>query len=682
MSGIVGLLRRDGREAGTADATAMLDKILHRGPDHASVWASESAALGNCLLRTTPESLLENLPCESRVGPFVIAADARIDNRDELNRTLHTVRTETPTDSELILRAYAQWGESCPERLIGDFSFVIWDKREKKMFCARDSAGVRSLYYFASPRLFATGSEIKSLLALTEIPAFLNEQRVGDYLINLFEDRAITFYKDIYRLPAAHTLTVSRDAFKVRNYWKLDPAREIRLRNDNEYAEAFREIFDEAVRCRVRSVFPVGAALSGGLDSSAIACTARNLIRGVDPQATLHSFSVVFPGAPESDLRSIDEREYVDSVLSTGSFNAHFIHGDRLNPLSDYSRIHHHLDEPNLAPNLYLHWAMYVSAQENGVRVFLDGLDGDTTVSHGFELLDELARGFRWRRLYKEASALSANLFEGSNPRRILWRYCFRDMAPDWTHRVWRLLHGRFGELRGNSTLTHPDFARRLRLRQRAHGLLNSAPPRTAREYHHKALRFSLYAHALEMADKASAAFGVEARYPFFDRRLIEFCLALPAGQKLAAGWNRAVFRRAMEGVLPAEVQWRRSKGNLSSNFHRKLLDCGRETLEGVAADQTPLFGAYVDMAAMRKSLDCWKASPLGAGGRHSIHLFAAANLALWMKQTGLQPVSQAAPKTVQKKAPDAPQASLENLLALGPGKGENACNLSIKRIG
>ena len=636
MSGIAGFLRRDGAPALMEDVSSMITAIAHRGSDDNGVWAEGSVALGSCLLRTTPESINEHLPLQASGAPFVITADARIDNRADLKGALGLHGDERITDSDLILSAYAKWGEECPIYLIGDFSFAIWDGREQKLFCARDSAGTRSLYYFAAPGVFAFGSEIKAILSLSEIPAELNEQRVGDFIINLFEDRAITFYKNILRLPAAHSLTVTRDRLAIRNYWKLDPSREIRFRTDQEYTEAFREIFGEAVRCRTRSSVPIGSALSGGLDSSAIACYARDVLIQNDSRAKLHTFSVIFPGAPEQDLRSIDERDYVETVLRTGSFEPHYVRGDHLSPLADMARVHRHLDEPNLAPNLYLHWGMYAAAQQQGVRVFLDGLDGDTTVSHGFELLDDLAKKLRWMRLYRESSQLANNLFQGSNARRILWRYCLRDMMPNWTHRAWRLAHGRFAELRGNSTLVSAAFEQRLQLRRRALDLSNSPKPKRAREYHLKALQYSLYAHALEMADKASAAFGIEARYPFFDRRLIEFCLALPAGQKLANGWNRVVFRRAMQGILPREIQWRCGKGNLSSNFHRKLLEFETGALDQLTAPGGARISPYVDMAALRHACDSYKAAPLALGGKYSLELFLAANLEFWMRNTQL----------------------------------------------
>jgi asparagine synthase (glutamine-hydrolysing) len=641
VSGIAGIFHRDGASVRAAELRRMLDAIPHRGGDTSGVWTNHTVGLANCVLWTTPESLHERLPKTADSGAYVLAADARIDNRGELIRQMGFPPQEgVITDGDLILRAYENWGEECPVHLIGDYSFAIWDQREQKLFCARDTAGIRCLYYYNSPDTFAFASEIKALTALPFIPCVLNELRVGDYLINLYEDRASTFYKGIYRLPAASTMRCTREQMSVQRYWQLDQNREIRLRDDREYSEAFREQFKEAVRCRLRSAFPIGSAVSGGLDSSAIACAARNLLVERNAQATIHTFSIIFPDLPEQDLRLIDERPYIGKVLDSGHFTPHYIRGDKLNPLQDAGRVHHHLDEANFAPNLYLHWGMYSAARDSGVKVFLDGLDGDTTVSHGFEYLEELARRFRWKRLYGEASLLAKNLFGGSKPRRVIWNYCAREMAPVWMVGAWRLLHGRFREVRANSTLVRDDFTRRMALKERAQNLTRAKRPRTAREFHARVLNLSLYAHTLEMADKASAAFGVEARYPFFDRRLIEFCLALPATQKLSNGWNRAVFRRAMEGILPAEIQWRANKGNLSPNFHRRLLDFNGSTLDAIASRKDSIFSQYVDTAAMQQALQQYRADPIVNGNRHSIRLFIAANLALWLDQTRIQPAA------------------------------------------
>src|SRR3989442_1004237 len=225
-------------------------------------------------------------------------ADARIDNRAELCSVLSA--PSTVTDAELILQAYARWGERCPEHLLGDFAFALWDARRGFLFCARDHFGVKPFYYHHRPgRLFAFASEIKGLLVLSDVPRRLNETRVADYLVPLLEDKEITFYEGIVRLPPAHHMTVSRDGVRIEQYWALDPDREIRMKSDGEYAAAFREIFTEAVRCRLARPIPVGSMLSGGLDSSSIVFVAPKLL-AEDGSRELHTFSAIFPHLPES----------------------------------------------------------------------------------------------------------------------------------------------------------------------------------------------------------------------------------------------------------------------------------------------------------------------------------------------------------------------------------------------
>ncbi len=425
MSGICGKFSRAGENAAADQVQAMNARMSHRGPDAQSAWADGPVALGHCMLRITPESFHERQPLVSQEGDYAITADVRVDNREELMDDLwrHDPSAQ-PADSELILAAYRKWGGDCPRRILGDFAFVIWDRPARRLFCACDPMGVKGLYYHLSPRAFSFASEIKALFALPEVPRRLNELRVAEYLVTLFEDRAGTFYEDIFRLPGAHTLTITTDKAQLREYWALDSRSELRLGSDGEYAEAFKDIFLKAVRCRTRSAYPVGAALSGGLDSSSVACAAaRMLPEGAGP---LRTFSLIFPSLPEKDLRKIDERPQMQAVLEGGNFAPHFIEADRLSPLWQVDRMHYHLDHANYAPNLYLHWAMYDAARKQGVRVFLDGFDGDSTVSHGFERLTELAQTLRWIRLWRETRLLSQHHLAGIAPKRILHEYCVK----------------------------------------------------------------------------------------------------------------------------------------------------------------------------------------------------------------------------------------------------------------
>lgn len=183
MSGIIGIFRRDGRDVDPADIKKMNDKIAHRGPDGSRVWCEGPVAFGHQMLHTTQESLHEILPFEDEESGLVITADARIDNRKDLAPQLGIEDNEHVSDSYFILKAYEKWGEKCPEELLGDFAFAIWDKNKEQLFCARDHMGVKPFYYYLSEDLFVFGTEIKSILSIDNVSSKLNEKRLALFLM-------------------------------------------------------------------------------------------------------------------------------------------------------------------------------------------------------------------------------------------------------------------------------------------------------------------------------------------------------------------------------------------------------------------------------------------------------------------------------------------------------------------
>ena len=157
-------------------------------------------------------------------------------------------------DAGLALAAYLEWGEGCVEHFLGDFAFAVWDPRHRRLFCARDHMGMRQLIYHHSPgRFFAFATEPRAILVLPQVPYRINEARIADYLVEELEgiDKTSTFFEEVYRLPPAHTLTVTPEGMRQRRYWALEAGPELRLASDDEYAEAFLEVFTEAVRCRL-----------------------------------------------------------------------------------------------------------------------------------------------------------------------------------------------------------------------------------------------------------------------------------------------------------------------------------------------------------------------------------------------------------------------------------------------
>jgi asparagine synthase (glutamine-hydrolysing) len=601
MSGIGGLFNLDGAPALREDLAPMLDRISHRGPDRSGEWVSGAVALGHRMLCTTPESLDETLPL---VRCAAITSDARLDNRAELTRALGTCGP----DSSLILEAYERWGEDCVPRLLGDFAFAIWDPKRNALFCARDPLGVRPFVYRHDPgRRFAFASEARALHA----PRRINETFLAECLAWMSEDPAATAYEGILRLPAAHTLTVNSRGAVLRRYWSLDPGRELRLGSDGDYAEAFREIFTSAVTCRLRSAGGIGSELSGGLDSASVVCFARGLAR-------LHTFSAVFPDSAECD-----ERPYLDAVESGGSIVPHRIQDFEIGRAGDLEAIVGAVDHPLCPPGLFIHMADYREARRSGLRVLLDGFDGDSVVSHGMSRLVELLLRGRWRRLAAEIASFS-RLFHRS-PWQVLRGDVIRPLCPDPLVEIWRSLRGKPRLEWREYAVVGADLARRTRLFQR----LARTPSRffeairNPRTLHWRHLISGDVADVLEMRDKLAASFSIELRHPFFDRRLVEFCLALPADQKIEGGWNRIVLRRAMEGILPEAVRWRGDKARLSVPFLCRLPELGRRYL-----DEPPESASeYLDMTRIRALRDRCRLRP---SPNESFVLLQAASVLAW----------------------------------------------------
>lgn len=281
MSGICGLFNLDGAPVAAEDLPGMAALLARRGPERCGAWQAGPVGLGHTLLATTPEAALERLPLEDPTSGCVVTADARLDNRGELLQALGlSDRAAVTGDGQLILAAYLRWGMACLERLRGDFAFALWDPRAMRLFCGRDHFGVRPLVYHHGPgRFFAFASEPRAVLVLPQTPYRINQGRIANHLVTQLEgiDKTSTFFEEVFRLPPAHALLVSPEGVRLWRYFSLEPGPELRLSSNEAYAEAFLEVFTEAVRCRLRGAATVGSMLSGGMDSGSVVAVARGL---------------------------------------------------------------------------------------------------------------------------------------------------------------------------------------------------------------------------------------------------------------------------------------------------------------------------------------------------------------------------------------------------------------------
>jgi asparagine synthase (glutamine-hydrolysing) len=572
MSGIFGIIHRDGRPDNTADLERMRDDMAHRGPDGSDIWLDGSAGLGQLMLCATPESRNEPHPLKDSESGLVITADARIDNREELFAKLNGSSSRMNPllrvpDSQVILEAYKRWGEGCVDHLLGDFAFAIWDAREKRLFCARDHMGIRPFYYYLDDKLFVFASSALGVVSSGLMPRKVNEERIADYLVFELEgaDKTSSWFQGVHRLPPATTITLSRSGFLVSEYWKPGAGPELTLSSDEAYVEALEEVLNHAIRARLRSHKPVASMLSGGVDSSVIAGISRKLLssqsRGQFP---------TFSGVSE-DGEECRESFFSRQLVSQGGLNATL-----LKP-SDVSRFEESIlkvdavmEDPFDAAWI-LHKMIYLSAKKNGHVAVMDGIDGDGVASLTTSYPLFLMRSGRFLEAHREMIGLRRKTHCDNYP---MWRE-YSDalralLIPRFASRLKRrLLRSDFKEI-DKGYLVSRDFVARLRLPERLSRYRDEVAVsgcRSLREAHIKRMGVPYLTAGVERYNRLGSICGVEQRAPLLDKRVVEFCISLPWQLKVRHGWNKYALRLLAEKLVPGEIAWRTGSERINWKF-------------------------------------------------------------------------------------------------------------------
>jgi len=546
---------------------AYFEQLEHRGPDD-SGWASlhrgkvrqgrdvQHDLVAELILLHRRLSILDlssagHQPMGTPDGRYWIVFNGEIYNYVELREELCTLghQFRSHSDTEVLLAAYQQWGKEALTRLIGMFAFAILDVRTRRLFLARDFFGIKPLYYALWQDGLAFASEIQPLLALPGMTRDVNAQRLYDYLCSGITDHgADTMFAQVNQLPAAHYMEVPLDnpqaASPVR-YWDIDLTQRADL-SFEDAAKRLRELFVESVRMHLRSDVPVGAALSGGIDSSSIV----SVMRLLEPKLEIHTFSYV------ADDPRISEERWVDIVGKEKQVEVHKIRPSSEDLVADLEALIGTQGDPFRSTSMYAQWRIFQAAKEAGIKVMLDGQGAD-----------ELLGGYASYRIAKISSLLSqgrtvkamqlwrcsSNFQDGGfwwtaprvmssllptwlkNPARQLLR---RDIVPAWLNASWFRKHG----VRWNTPI-------------QAYGI--------------EGLKHSLYLSLTETSlpqllrseDRNSMAFSIESRVPFLTPALAEFILALPDDYIVSCnGTSKAVFRQAMRGIVPDSILDRRDK--------------------------------------------------------------------------------------------------------------------------
>lgn len=561
MSALVGVWRKDGAPPIESALDAMERAISDWQCDTRGAWCDGDIGLGNRLLYTTPESHYERVPFTHPAFPhLVLSADAWLDNRDALCDAfgIPPAARATTCDGELILRAYAQWGEVCAAKLRGDFAFALWDAQRRQWYCARDFVGAKPLLYFDSPQLFSFASDIRAVLACPGVPNALDEVMLAAYLSmqsTVAAEQRRTFYQDIFKIPPAHFLVVTRDTARLTRYWSPDDAPAVCLASPDGYAERTRELLERAVQNSIRTPYRVGAHLSGGLDSTAIAILAARGQPARNGRLNGYSWSPPPSRAPIQD--EADERSFIEIVCAQENITPRYLEYSHADAAAVYRR-----DVTRIPREMALREEQVEdAAARDNVRVLLSGWGGDELLSYsGRGYLAELFLSRRWGELERQVKRRLPPSARGARRLRayggIVYDQMLWMLMPDW---VWRL-HSPYPPQTFHAEYMEPEFFRQRRAAVLA---LRDPLPRdypNVRVTQTTRLEHGHLTRRMESWTMHGARRGIVYRYPLLAQELVEFVLGLPPHLYFDAGRSRAVLRRATRGILPEPLRATRTK--------------------------------------------------------------------------------------------------------------------------
>jgi len=527
---------------------AMNDAILHRGPDGCGYFFGPNFAFGHRRLAILDISPAGHQPMEY-LDRYVICYNGEVYNYLELREELKKVGFvfKSTCDTEVILAAYAKWGEDCVRHFNGMWAFALFDKIKNVIFYSRDRFGVKPLYYSVLGTYFACASEIKQFIVLDGWKASLNQARAHDFLVHgIFDHTEETLFSGVFQLRGGHNLIydLNRHDFEIKRWYNLEKESSLLQQIDFPAAAAmFRKLLEDSVKLRLRSDVKVGSCLSGGLDSSSIVCIANDLLRRQNAHDKQETVSSCF------SIKRYDEQQYIDEVIKKTKAVSHRVYPrfEELPQMLD--RLIWHQDEPFGSTSMFAQWNVFECARENGLIVMLDGQGADEELAgyHSFyrPFFQHLWRSLHWCRLFHEI--ISYTRLHKSTLTQSVKDLVYTVLPLDtFSFLKWRVGKESISRYFSFSSDIHTACC------LEKHASLN--------HFSYSQLLNTNLPMLLHYEDRNSMAHSIESRVPFLDYRLVEFALSLKDDFKIRDGKTKYVLREAMKETLPRKIYARNDK--------------------------------------------------------------------------------------------------------------------------
>ncbi|HYO20858.1 MAG TPA: asparagine synthase (glutamine-hydrolyzing) [Flavisolibacter sp.] len=549
MCGIAGIVTTQGLQLSLPSLQKATRSLAHRGPEQEAFWTNDAnAAFGHrrlCIIDLTEAA---SQPMQY-AGRYTIVFNGEVYNyveiRNDLLKRAHHFHSHT--DTEVVLAAYAEWGEDCLQHFDGAFAFAIWDEKEQALFAARDRFGEKPFFFFYDEKKLVFASEIKAFWQMG-IEKEVNQSMLYNFLTIGYttnpSDSSETFYNNIQKLPAAHLLTyaVGKNQLSIRPYWQAY----IEVNNsitEAEGIEIFSNLFRNSIRNRLRSDVAIGTSLSGGLDSSAIVafCGGERV-----EQYTHKCFTASFAGFEK------DETGYASLVAKEFGLK-HFtttITDEEVAALMELVSASH--DEPFSSASVLVQYKVFALAKSEGVTVLLDGQGADE-ITGGYHKYYK----WYWQELYRSKQLGASGEIPAARQLGITepfnWKNKLAALMPEFTTSILQAQ-------KSKQAFQLPGLGREFAFANKRN-LYYSVPA------HHNlngALYYNTFVNGLEellrLADRNSMAHSVELRLPFLQHEMVEFLFSLPPHFKIQQGWTKWLLRKAVEDKLPKEIVWRKDK--------------------------------------------------------------------------------------------------------------------------
>jgi len=571
LSGIAGVFNLDGAPVDVALLESMAATMAHRGRDGMGRWASGPAGLAVQLLRVTPESAAEVAPYVYP-GGLVVGWDGRLDNREELLGLLDGqphVERGCP-DPVLVAAAYRKYGEDFPARLNGDFALALWDGATRLLLLARDAMGLRPLHYTLAAGSLVFGSEIKALFAHPRVPRFPDHTMLAQFFFgglgSSHEGR--TFFAGIHDVPPGWVVAASPAGIRRWCCWDFSPGEPLRLPRLEDYVEAFRHHFTVAVQRRLRTAYPVGVTVSGGVDSSAIFCHA---------QACFHAAPSRFPRVHgfycgSEDHSEADETQFIREIECLYHIRIARLFQPDYDLIAGLRSAIQRSEMPFPTAQLVEIERPCLECVGLGARSLMTGHWGDEVLYNWAYLKDLLVRG-RWptlrqhiRTFYQWNTDVIPGEFE-----RLLRYYIIASLVPPCLETLARRVRDFFMGPRGLRSVYSPWFRARAYVKDGKGNRTLRGFSSNGAEGAYLAFRSELTALKLVWLNKIVAHHGLDLSFPYLDRDLVSFFMVCPGWIANAQGVPKRLAREAGRGEMPEAICNRRWKAGFSSIVQERL---------------------------------------------------------------------------------------------------------------